>query len=381
MKILIINTLYYPQQVGGAEISVQLLAESLVNMGHQVRVISLIDNDAPSDDIVNGVSCGYYPIPNIYWPYKNGEKVSRVKKILWHLNDYFNRASYKIVLSEVEKFDPDIVHTNNLAGWSVSVWSAAKKYNKKVIHTTRDYYLIHYNSTLFNKNKIQNENNWFIKTLNVLKRIESKKVDSFVGISDFIKKTHTNGGFFLSSKKYTIYNPVTKSTESKIPFGDGKKRFGFIGRLTMEKGFDTFCEIAKCHSDNYLFFAAGDYIEGSEIYSLAVDSGVNLMGRVNLDLFLSSVDVVILPIKWNEPFGRVVVESVLSGKIVITTPVGGISELARILPNIYLSTNIKKDFVCILDKEKRPLTDLQEIRFNTDSIATEYLRVYEDIMV
>ncbi|UAA16046.1 glycosyltransferase [Klebsiella quasipneumoniae] len=80
MKILIINTLYYPQKVGGAEISVQLLAESLVNMGHQVRVISLIDDETLRNDVVNGVSCGYYPMPNIYWPYKNGVDISRVKK-------------------------------------------------------------------------------------------------------------------------------------------------------------------------------------------------------------------------------------------------------------------------------------------------------------
>ncbi|MBK2831160.1 glycosyltransferase family 4 protein [Klebsiella quasipneumoniae] len=389
MKILIINTLYYPQKVGGAEISVQLLAESLVNMGHQVRVISLIDDETLRNDVVNGVSCGYYPMPNIYWPYKNGVDISRVKKILWHFNDYLNRRAYDIVLNEVKNFDPDIVHTNNLAGWSVSVWSAAKKCNKKIIHTTRDYYLIHYNSTLFNKGKIQKENAFFVKVLNVFKRVASKKVDGFVGISNFIRQAHINGGFFPSSKKYTIYNSVTKNTENKIipgngngnGNGNGKKRFGFIGRLTIEKGFDIFCKIAKNYKNDYMFYAAGDYVERDNIYNLAVDSGVNLMGHVTLDLFLSSVDIVILPIKWNEPFGRVVVESILSGKIVITTPVGGISELAEILPNIYLSDNIEKDFISFLDKEKKELTDFQEIRFNAKNIADEYLNAYEDVIM
>ncbi|HBT3065704.1 TPA: glycosyltransferase family 4 protein [Klebsiella aerogenes] len=381
MKILIINTLYYPQQVGGAEISVQLLAESLVNMGHQVRVISLIDNNISSNDVVNGVSCGYYPMPNIYWPYKRKGTISRSKKILWHFNDYYNRRSYKVALSEIVKFDPDIVHTNNLAGWSVSVWDAAKKCNKKIVHTTRDYYLIHHNSTLFNKNKIQNENDFFIKILNVFKRIESKKVDSFVGISDFIKQSHINGGFFPSSKKYTIYNPVTQVMENEKVLVNGKKRLGFIGRLTVEKGFDTFCEIAKKHNSAYDFFAAGEYVEGSEVYASAINSGVNLLGRVTLDTFLSSVDIVVLPIKWNEPFGRVVVESVLSDKIVITTPVGGISELAKVLPNIYLSSNIKEDFIDVLNKEKKPLTPMERLVFDSDTIATKYLDVYKDAII
>lgn len=41
MKILIVNTLYSPFKVGGAEVSVQILAEELVMKGHSVRVVTL----------------------------------------------------------------------------------------------------------------------------------------------------------------------------------------------------------------------------------------------------------------------------------------------------------------------------------------------------
>ena len=39
MKILIINTFYYPDIEGGAEISVKKLAENLAIKGHDVNVI------------------------------------------------------------------------------------------------------------------------------------------------------------------------------------------------------------------------------------------------------------------------------------------------------------------------------------------------------
>jgi hypothetical protein len=39
LKILIFNTLYYPNIVGGAEKSVQLLAEGLIKKGHEVVII------------------------------------------------------------------------------------------------------------------------------------------------------------------------------------------------------------------------------------------------------------------------------------------------------------------------------------------------------
>lgn len=43
MKILIVNNLYYPNLVGGGEVSVQILAEGLKKIGHDVMVISLGD--------------------------------------------------------------------------------------------------------------------------------------------------------------------------------------------------------------------------------------------------------------------------------------------------------------------------------------------------
>ncbi len=41
MKIIIVNSLYYPYKFGGAEVSVQLLAEGLVARGITVKVITL----------------------------------------------------------------------------------------------------------------------------------------------------------------------------------------------------------------------------------------------------------------------------------------------------------------------------------------------------
>jgi glycosyltransferase involved in cell wall biosynthesis len=40
----------------------------------------------------------------------------------------------------------------------------------------------------------------------------------------------------------------------------------------------------------------------------------------------------LLPIKWNEPFGRVVVESALAYKPVYTNYVGGITEISSFFP-------------------------------------------------
>ncbi|UFT95769.1 glycosyltransferase family 4 protein [Pectobacterium carotovorum] len=380
MKILIFNTLYYPQKLGGAEVSIQLLAETLVKMGHEVKVVSLINDMNISNSNVNGVHCAYYPIPNIYWPFGNVRE-NVIKKAVWHFLDCFNIKSYFIAINEIKVFNPDIVHTNNLAGWSISVWSAAKRYNKKIVHTTRDYYLIHPNSTLFKRGGIVDDGSFLVNFINFPKKLASRNVDVFVGISDFIRDIHLKNNFFIKAKNETIYNSVTPVVKHKLIHKSDtcKRRIGFIGRLTKEKGFDVFCNMAKSLKDNdkYEFIAAGDFMgESSEIYINAKENGVELLGYIPPAVFLEMTDIVILPIKWNEPFGRVVVECVLSGKIVISTPVGGITELSRILPNIYLTDKIEKEFTNFLDMDAIPVVEMDMGVFDENHIASKYINAY-----
>ena len=53
MRIMVINTYYYPEIVGGAEYSVKKLSEKLVQEGHTVRV--LCTGKENSKEIIDGV--------------------------------------------------------------------------------------------------------------------------------------------------------------------------------------------------------------------------------------------------------------------------------------------------------------------------------------
>ena len=67
MKLAIINTLYAPNNVGGAEKSVQALAEYFVFLGHDVIVICLGKENANYK--LNGVSVSSLKIKNDFWPF------------------------------------------------------------------------------------------------------------------------------------------------------------------------------------------------------------------------------------------------------------------------------------------------------------------------
>lgn len=380
MRIMIFNTLYYPFRIGGAEVSVQILAEELVRQGNDVRVITLHDKKEREEILLNGVEVVYLPLKNVYWPFSNNKK-SPFKKLLWHTLDNYNYLMYKKSLLEIDKYQPDVVHTNNLAGFSVAVWHAVKKSGVKLVHSSRDYYLFHPNCTLFKSGENMDVGEKSVFLWSWLKKKISNNVDSYVGISKYISNVHAQNGFFSNSKKQFIYNPVEKI---KSFTNEEVITVGFIGRLTLEKGFDEFCRIAAFYKNNdkFKFVAAGEYVNNGSrdlLEKLASDSNVQIKGYMPLKEFLNMVKVVILPIKWNEPFGRTAVECALSEKIVFTNSVGAMTELSDIMSNIVLISNGE---VNILDKveEMIPVQLHQniEINFAPRKIANDYLSVYRN---
>ncbi|MCG7601030.1 glycosyltransferase [Halomonas sp. McH1-25] len=336
MKVLIVNTLYYPHRVGGAEVSVQLLAESLVGMNVEVRVICLTDEGDRKEQIVNGVVVIYLPLRNIYWPF--GDKEPAVwEKVLWHFIDIYNPMMSKQLEREIVLYNPDVVHTNNLAGFSVAVWHKVKVYNLHLVHTMRDYYLFHPNATLFKKRKNMRLNDVAVKFWSFTKKIASRKVDVAVGISEYVSKLHKDNGFFPEACSINIYNQVRRLVVKQVQVKP--VAVGFIGRLTHEKGFNDFCDLAERYAGREMvFIAAGRFekdTEGVQLEARADRLGIIKIGFVSVEEFLSQVSVVYLPIKWREPFGRTIVESALSGRLVFTTKVGGAAELFAMLDNVF----------------------------------------------
>ncbi|QDX30593.1 glycosyltransferase family 4 protein [Dickeya poaceiphila] len=386
MKIMIINTLYHPHKVGGAEVSVQLLAETLAQRGHQVQVLCLTPDPQRSEQVINGVSVCYLPLANRYWPF-DGQPRSCAQKICWHIKDYYNRDMRMAVMDEILAFSPDIVHTNNIAGFSVSVWSAAKACGVKILHTSRDYYLFHHNATLFSEGQNQDPDATAIRMMSVMKKRLSCLVDGYVGISQFICEMHRKAGFFPNAHHSFIYNTVPAvecAGESGTAGADNLRRIGFIGKLSPEKGFDDFCALARHYRNRsgYAFYAAGRVTEDNPLVSEARQCGVTLLGFASPGEFMRQVDVVVLPVKWHEPFGRVVVESIFHGKVVLTNRMGGVGELASLLPNIYFMEETSVDKVIKNAKPlcPKPIGPDMLAHFTPSWIAQKYEQAYRNVL-
>src|SRR5690606_15956990 len=87
LKILIFNTLYYPIQIGGAEVSVRDLAKELQKSGIEVGIVTLGEKNEKYLD--NGILVWRIKLKNMFWPFA-GKIPPWTLKSMWHVIDVFN---------------------------------------------------------------------------------------------------------------------------------------------------------------------------------------------------------------------------------------------------------------------------------------------------
>ena len=142
MKILLLNSWYYPNLKGGAEHSVKLLAENLVKAGNEVAVFTIDGEEGVfTKESINGVKIfrgtgGIYNIRKAYQ--SNKTKIESIKnKVL----EIYNPSIVKELKFVLNDFYPDIVHANCIAGISLIAIQFFQNIKIPIVYTLRDYFL------------------------------------------------------------------------------------------------------------------------------------------------------------------------------------------------------------------------------------------------
>ena len=333
MKILYLNSLYSPNFVGGAERSVQALAEGIVAQGHEASVISTADQDVATEAVIHGVKVHYLPYRNRYWTYGDGRS-GPLSKAAWHARDSCNRPMARRVAEVARRERPDVVHTNNLVGMSVAVWDALRRLGLPIVHTLRDYYLICPKSTMFSRGASCERPCLGCAPFALPRKFASRHVSAVVGVSRFILEKHLRLGYFpTASQALAIHtgfdaNPATRPERDRE--SRGKLAIGFLGLLSPNKGIEELLEaVGRLPGDRVECHVGGtgqaDYEAGLRRRFDRPD--VRFHGRTTAAQFLPCLDVLVVPSRWEEPLARVIIEALSCGVPVVVTPRGGSPEL------------------------------------------------------
>ena len=337
MRILIVNTFYYPNMQGGAEQSVKLLAENLLKKGHTVAVYCADAKDGKKTvEDINGVTV-YRCTTGKFNLYKYSYKKSSVgalEKITQKLRCYYNPECDKDFAEICDIFKPEIIHTNTLYGIPCSIWKVAHEKGIAVVHTIRDTAIL---SPVQHGHKVSP---LVVKAHQKYMCSVSEYVDAVTAPSEYTLRTSLDtGAFAKSTVKECVFNSVAidyallrKMIAERKARTSGHIKFMYAGRLIYLKGIrqmmEAFSKIDNPDCELHIC-GTGDMVEYVE-QRAEKDPRIVYCGKLTSEELAKKYqecDVLLFPSVWPEPFGRVFIEGNMYGMPVIAGNCGGIPEI------------------------------------------------------
>jgi glycosyltransferase involved in cell wall biosynthesis len=184
-----------------------------------------------------------------------------------------------------------------------------------------------------------------------------------------------------------IYNAVDIH-QFKLQISTHKNHLLFIGRLTYNKGIDTAIKLAKRVQLPLIIAGNISNEPGAAVFYEKevlphLNDSIQYVGEVNDEQkmhYLSEAIATLFPIRWEEPFGIVMIESLACGVPVIASNVGSVPEVIKhgITGFIYNNevemvaavTNIHQIIAENCRKEV-------EVNFSQDVLADQYIKIIE----
>jgi len=384
VKILHFNTLYDPYKIGGAELSVQILLESLRDLGCQQSVVS----NAPysSNDSVNRINVIRIPSSGPYFPFDN-KKRGVIEKLIWHISDgYLGRQ--KILKAIIESEKPDIIHTHNFMGFGPALFKTILESDLKWIHTIRDFSLICPKTTMFCNGSVCRTQCFKCKALRKFSYFPLFRPDTMVGISKFILDSHLKHMKQKTNKHLVIFNPIPRFLHRKAPTIKNSDilRIGFIGRLEREKGINLFLDLIEqpeLKGIQWIVAGRGDQSAIKKLKQLQnTMHNFQYLGFCDPSKFYSKIDIVCVPSIWNEPFGRIPIEASMFGVFPIVSENGGLTEVIKALKFGEVAKSTVSSFLTKIQNYKNGCINLSKPdfeAFESYNIAQRYYDVYTEL--
>jgi glycosyltransferase involved in cell wall biosynthesis len=309
-----------PRIVGGIARHCFGLAKGLVEMGHNVHIVTL---DFPGSPLYEN---------------RNGINIHRVKIELGHPNFItwtfiFNHFLEKKIahLSQDIKFD--IIHIHDWLTAPAGI--ASKNYlNKPLISTVHSL-------EIGRVQELRSPDSYMIDGLEWWMTYESSKII----LCSNSMRTELNDHFNIPKEKVTVIpNAIdpyvydkyidTKKIKNNYGIEDKSKLVLFVGRLVPQKGVEYLIDAVPLVTNRSVYFyIIGDGWSRSILEKLALSKKqgdrIRFLGfipdteRIELT---KSADVLVVPSIY-EPFGIVALEGMAAGVPVIASNIGGLSEI------------------------------------------------------
>lgn len=337
MKICLISNLYEPYNRGGAEQVVKNTVDGLTDLGHQVVVItSRPRGQKPFNESFLKLKI-YRFFPWNFFFYGNDYKYPAAARFFWHIFDVFNLHSYWVIKKILQKEQPDVVHTHNLKGVGFLIPLVIKRLKLFHVHTLHDVQLVEPSGIIITAKTKSVFYELFRKSYERICRFLFGSPQVIISPSKFLLEFYERRGFFSSSRKLVIPNPVLFRHGAPAPHPNNSIfTFLYLGQIEEHKGIlflvKAFKKFLLTHpAARLIVVGAGSKLE--EVRALAQgENQIIIKGRAEreeLPQIFSVADLTVVPSLCYENSPTVIFESFSFGVPVLASSIEGVAELIK----------------------------------------------------
>lgn len=324
MKILIVCGAGY---ISGLEVVTLSVIQGLRERGHEVKCITSWWGNGDFARRLDALSI----------PYKRMHLGFISKTVSW--------TAIQMTLDQLRRL-PEL--------W-VSYWYYKREFNPDIILQTNFHHIFLLWPLLHSDKTIYHVHNYHppTKFYRYLFRFLNRRLSAFIGVSRFISNSVVQLGI-PKQKVFSVHNgsrplvprqlmadlscSFTPSKENKVT-STNKVVIGIVGQIGEWKGHDDLVEALRQLKEWDLpfccaFFGTGqsDYVmklkNKIEYYNLTAH--IQWMGFVeNIEEIFSSIDICVVPSRFQEPFGMVASEAAHFALPVVATRQGGLTEIVQ----------------------------------------------------
>ena len=341
MRVLIVSSLFFPWRLGGAEVVAESTANALSEHGHDIHVLTLSPDHTTYQERLNGYEIRRVPLANAY-PLQNMNSATKLQRVRWHINDRSNTAMQRVFSFELKATQPDVVLLHNIAGFSISIYEVLAATSTTFAQVLHDHYFNCLYSTMYRSERSCKRQ----CTRCVIFRSEhnklTRKANGVIGVSQFILNQSAKFGAFAGVPARVIQNIAPAPAKISFPMREksGEKAagctLGYLGALSEPKGVvDLINAFSAVGGEEDRLKLAGNLVIQESLFSRLIsnDRRIEYLGIVERDSFFSSIDCLVVPSKWGEPFGLVAQEALFRGVAVISSNQGALPEVVGNTPS------------------------------------------------
>ena len=335
MRIAILNDWWIPDLVGGAERSALENFKLLSTEDHEICIF--IPRSVLKFSFSQNLHVASVPILS----FRRQPRALGVIKMIEKVRVFFDLLSPLLIAQRIRRFNPDVLLVHQIDRLGPFFMHFCKFLNPdvKIVRVYHDLGDICVLRTRFRNDRNCRKLCNLCKPKNALNRWSSKLIDFAIYNSNFTKNQFNELNYrpVTGCVGYPFEKPTTRNQKIKNKIHSGYYEIGYVGRLHPTKGLEFLIRSAsKIQGVRVNFVGTGDdkYIKQLADLARRLDLPIFFHGFQEFPFHVlkgMGVLVVVVPSKWDEPFGRIPLEAASFGIRSLVADTGGLAESVTLI--------------------------------------------------